>query len=138
MHPDALSKFPYETTMDIILIKLPATSLNLVPMAGVEPAQLSPLPPQDSVSTNSTTSACIQTTLRLQVYTTGFNIYSPAGGGTSAADSSADEEASSVSADGTSSGISACGTSETASGEPSTGTLISVTGAVSASRTLSV
>ena len=30
---------------------------NLVPMAGLEPAQLSPLPPQDSVSTNSTTSA---------------------------------------------------------------------------------
>ena len=29
----------------------------MVPMAGVEPAQLSPLPPQDSVSTNSTTSA---------------------------------------------------------------------------------
>ncbi len=26
-------------------------------MAGVEPAQLSPLPPQDSVSTNFTTSA---------------------------------------------------------------------------------
>ena len=32
---------------------------NLVPMAGLEPAQLSPLPPQDSVSTNSTTSANI-------------------------------------------------------------------------------
>jgi hypothetical protein len=32
--------------------------LLLVPMAGVEPARLSPLPPQDSVSTNSTTSAC--------------------------------------------------------------------------------
>ncbi len=31
----------------------------MVPMAGVEPAQLSPLPPQDSVSTNSTTSACV-------------------------------------------------------------------------------
>ena len=31
----------------------------LVPMAGVEPAQLSPLPPQDSVSTNSTTSAIL-------------------------------------------------------------------------------
>ena len=30
---------------------------DLVPMAGVEPARLSPLPPQDSVSTNSTTSA---------------------------------------------------------------------------------
>ncbi|SUZ89593.1 uncharacterized protein METZ01_LOCUS42447, partial [marine metagenome] len=29
----------------------------MVPMAGVEPAQLSLLPPQDSVSTNSTTSA---------------------------------------------------------------------------------
>ena len=31
--------------------------LRMVPMAGVEPARLSPLPPQDSVSTNSTTSA---------------------------------------------------------------------------------
>ncbi len=29
----------------------------LVPTAGLEPAQLSPLPPQDSVSTNFTTSA---------------------------------------------------------------------------------
>jgi hypothetical protein len=27
-------------------------------MAGLEPARLTPLPPQDSVSTNSTTSAC--------------------------------------------------------------------------------
>ncbi len=29
----------------------------VVPMAGLEPARLAPLPPQDSVSTNSTTSA---------------------------------------------------------------------------------
>ena len=29
----------------------------MVPKAGLEPARLSPLPPQDSVSTNSTTSA---------------------------------------------------------------------------------
>ena len=29
----------------------------MVPTAGVEPARLTPLPPQDSVSTNSTTSA---------------------------------------------------------------------------------
>jgi hypothetical protein len=36
----------------------------LVPMAGVEPARLSPLPPQDSVSTNSTTSAWIQQKLQ--------------------------------------------------------------------------
>jgi hypothetical protein len=28
---------------------------DMVPKAGLEPAQLSPLPPQDSVSTNSTT-----------------------------------------------------------------------------------
>ena len=28
-----------------------------LPKAGLEPARLSPLPPQDSVSTNSTTSA---------------------------------------------------------------------------------
>ena len=28
-----------------------------MPMAGLEPARLTPLPPQDSVSTNSTTSA---------------------------------------------------------------------------------
>jgi hypothetical protein len=31
-----------------------------VPMAGFEPARLTPLPPQDSVSTNSTTSANLQ------------------------------------------------------------------------------
>ncbi len=29
----------------------------LVPKAGLEPARVAPLPPQDSVSTNSTTSA---------------------------------------------------------------------------------
>ena len=29
----------------------------MVPKAGLEPARLAPLPPQDSVSTNSTTSA---------------------------------------------------------------------------------
>ncbi len=33
------------------------TCHKMVPMAGVEPARLTPLPPQDSVSTNSTTSA---------------------------------------------------------------------------------
>jgi hypothetical protein len=31
----------------------------MVPKAGLEPARLSPLPPQDSVSTNSTTSAIL-------------------------------------------------------------------------------
>jgi hypothetical protein len=31
--------------------------LKMVPTAGLEPARLAPLPPQDSVSTNSTTSA---------------------------------------------------------------------------------
>ena len=31
----------------------------MVPKAGLEPARLSPLPPQDSVSTNSTTWAII-------------------------------------------------------------------------------
>jgi hypothetical protein len=35
----------------------------MVPKAGLEPAQLSPLPPQDSVSTNSTTWAYIILTL---------------------------------------------------------------------------
>ena len=34
----------------------------LVPKAGLEPARLSPLPPQDSVSTNSTTWAKTLTT----------------------------------------------------------------------------
>ena len=34
-----------------------STDFDLVPMAGLEPARLTPLPPQDSVSTNSTTSA---------------------------------------------------------------------------------
>lgn len=41
----------------------------MVPMAGVEPARLTPLPPQDSVSTNSTTSAkSINLLVRLQAH----------------------------------------------------------------------
>ena len=32
-------------------------AFEMVPKAGLEPARLAPLPPQDSVSTNSTTSA---------------------------------------------------------------------------------
>ena len=38
-----------------------ALSLYLVPTARLELAQLSPLPPQDSVSTNFTTSAAVKT-----------------------------------------------------------------------------
>jgi hypothetical protein len=38
------------------------SKLHLVPKAGLEPARLSPLPPQDSVSTNSTTWAKTLTT----------------------------------------------------------------------------
>ena len=34
---------------------------GLVPMAGLEPARVAPLPPQDSVSTSSTTSALVIT-----------------------------------------------------------------------------
>ncbi len=37
-----------------------AIFLCVVPTAGLEPARLAPLPPQDSVSTNSTTSASIE------------------------------------------------------------------------------
>ncbi len=33
-------------------------NFRMVPKAGLEPARLTPLPPQDSVSTNSTTWAC--------------------------------------------------------------------------------
>ena len=33
---------------------------EVVPMAGLEPARLAPPPPQDGVSTNSTTSAHLQ------------------------------------------------------------------------------
>ena len=36
----------------------PGYCINLVPSARLELAQLSPLPPQDSVSTNFTTTAC--------------------------------------------------------------------------------
>ena len=36
---------------------IPGRPIGLVPTAGLEPAQLALLPPQDSVSTNSTTSA---------------------------------------------------------------------------------
>ena len=38
-------------------------AFTMVPKAGLEPARLAPLPPQDSVSTNSTTSA-----MRFTVY----------------------------------------------------------------------
>ncbi len=39
----------------------------MVPRAGLEPAQLAPLPPQDSVSTNSTTWAGLQQKLNIQI-----------------------------------------------------------------------
>ena len=43
-------------------LRLVATTLDvlLVPRAGIEPARRLPLPPQDSVSTNSTTSAQVE------------------------------------------------------------------------------
>ena len=40
---------------DSTLFRPECFSQNMVPKAGLEPAQLTPLPPQDSVSTNSTT-----------------------------------------------------------------------------------
>ena len=40
---------------DIFYRKVMLCYSNLVPKAGLEPARLAPLPPQDSVSTNSTT-----------------------------------------------------------------------------------
>ena len=43
----------------------------MVPKAGLEPARLSPLPPQDSVSTNSTTWAIFVGILR------GFSLQQP-------------------------------------------------------------
>ena len=43
----------------------------MVPKAGLEPARLSPLPPQDSVSTNSTTWAIFVRMLR------GFSLQQP-------------------------------------------------------------
>ena len=53
----------------------------MVPMAGVEPARLAPLPPQDSVSTSSTTSAIIELLIvsirkiRGLILTTGFAVH---------------------------------------------------------------
>ena len=44
---------------------------DMVPKAGLEPARLSPLPPQDSVSTNSTTWAIFVRMLR------GFSLQQP-------------------------------------------------------------
>jgi hypothetical protein len=44
----------------VLAILLP----DMVPKAGLEPARLSPLPPQDSVSTNSTTWAIFLRLLR--------------------------------------------------------------------------
>jgi hypothetical protein len=52
----------------IIFLWLPARLFNLVPMAGLEPAQLAPHAPQACVSTNFTTSAC------LTFYSTATNI----------------------------------------------------------------
>ena len=40
---------------DSTLLRPKYSNQNMVPKAGLEPAQLTPLPPQDSVSTNSTT-----------------------------------------------------------------------------------
>ncbi len=40
----------------------------MVPMAGLEPAQLAPPPPQDGVSTNFTTSACMFFSLALPAH----------------------------------------------------------------------
>ena len=46
--------------------------LNLVPTVGLEPTQLSPPPPQDGVSTNSTMSAFF-TSLHFQLATVLFD-----------------------------------------------------------------
>ena len=45
---------PLRGDIDLRLVK----HADLVPKAGLEPARLAPPPPQDGVSTNSTTSAC--------------------------------------------------------------------------------
>ena len=42
--------------MVLLFVEIGADQV-VVPMAGLEPARLAPLPPQDSVSTSSTTSA---------------------------------------------------------------------------------
>ena len=47
------------TTSDIGVFEDLYERKIMMPMAGVEPAQLAPPPPQDGVSTNSTTSASI-------------------------------------------------------------------------------
>ena len=47
--------------------------IYLVPMAGIEPARHSPLPPQDSVSTNSTTSAAIYSGITISSSTESVN-----------------------------------------------------------------
>ncbi len=50
--------FGFRASCTAVRSVLVATTMELlVPMAGLEPARLAPLPPQDSVSTNSTTSA---------------------------------------------------------------------------------
>jgi len=55
---------PRNTTACGTMCIRPEKNPMLVPMAGDEPARLSPLPPQDSVSTNSTTSAWVQQKLQ--------------------------------------------------------------------------
>ena len=51
-HTDCAGSFPYNSDNMPNKIKF---QKRMVPRAGLEPAQLSLLPPQDSVSTNSTT-----------------------------------------------------------------------------------
>jgi hypothetical protein len=49
--------FCYLTAGNKKALSIWITLLYMVPMDGFEPSRLAPLPPQDSVSTNSTTSA---------------------------------------------------------------------------------
>ena len=45
--------------------ELPEGYVNMVPKAGLEPARASSLPPQDSVSTNSTTPAIRKNSIKV-------------------------------------------------------------------------
>ena len=50
-------------------------AFRMVPKAGLEPARLTPLPPQDSVSTSSTTSATTLLELGKRIIVPGLGIF---------------------------------------------------------------
>ena len=66
-------KGQYSETKKAVTLTITACYLLVVPKAGLEPARVSPLPPQDSVSTCSTTSAHVG----IEYYSLGYSWVPP-------------------------------------------------------------